>query len=107
MDLRLARNEAESKALGVTLDGSMVPLLLPQLLLPAAITYLAMRARKSPVFAGTIRLDTDEGWAQIMGAVEQTLDLISAAAKLAELTNASPQQLAANFLRQDDVSQAG
>ncbi|NND53473.1 MAG: helix-turn-helix transcriptional regulator [Gammaproteobacteria bacterium] len=99
MELRLQRNEDESKALGVTLDGSTVPLLLPLLLLPAAITYLAMRARKSPVYAGGIRLDSDEGWAQIMGAVEQTLDLLSAAAKLAELTNADPQQLAANFMQ--------
>lgn len=107
MELRVERNEAESKALGVTLDGSTVPMLLPLLLLPAAITYLAMRARKSPIYAGVIHLDTDEGWAQIMVAVEQTLDLISTAAKLAELTKADQQQLVAEFLQRDDLQQAG
>jgi len=89
MELRIERNEAESQALGVTLDGSTVPMLLPLMLLPAAITYLAMRARKSPVYAGGIHLDTDEGWEQVMVAVEQSLDLIGMAAKMAELSNSN------------------
>ena len=99
MDLRHERNEAESKRLGITLDGSMVPMLLPQLLLPAAITYLAMRARKSPVFAGYIQLDTDEGWAEIMAAVEQTLDLIGMASRISELTTSDQQQRSKKFLK--------
>ena len=101
MDLRLERNEAESKALGVALDGSTVPMLIPILLLPAAITYLAIRARKSPVFASVIQLDTDEGWAQVMGGVEQLLDLIGMAAKLAELTTTDQRELAEKFLQVD------
>jgi len=108
MELRLERNEAESAALGVTtLDGSTVPMLLPLLLLPAAITYLAMRARKSPVYAGGIQLDTDQGWARIMVAVEQSIDLIAMAAKMAELTKADQQQLAEQFLQRRDPSQTG
>lgn len=105
MELRIKRNDAESQALGVTLDGSTVPMLLPQLLLPAAITYLAMRARKSPSYAG-IRLDSDAGWAQIMGAVEQTLDLISMATKITQLTTADQQELAAKFLQPNVQPQA-
>ena len=107
MDLRLERNEAEAKALGVALDGSTVPMLIPILLLPAAITYLAIRARKSPVFASVIRLDTAEGWAQVMGAVEQLLDLISMAAKLGELTATDQRELAEKFLKSDVRQQAG
>jgi len=107
MELRTERNAAESKALGVALDGSTVPMLLPVLLLPAAITYLAMRARKSPVYAGGVRLDTDEGWAQVMGAVEQLLDLIIMASKLSELTTADQQQIAEKFLQPMRGSQTG
>jgi AcrR family transcriptional regulator len=101
MELRLERNEAESKALGVSLDGKTVPMLIPILLMPAAITYLAIRARKSPVFASFIHLDTEEGWAQVMGAVEQMLDLISMAAKLSELTAIDQRDLADKFLKAD------
>jgi len=101
LELRNKRNDAESNTLGVTLDGSSVPMLLPQLLMPAAITYLAMRARRSPLFAGGIWLDTDEGWAQIMVAVEQTLDLMSMASKITQMTTADPQQLAEKFLQPD------
>jgi AcrR family transcriptional regulator len=97
LELRRERNEAESKALGETLDGSSMPMLLPIMLLPAAITYLAMRARKSPLFAGMVRLDTDEGWASMMVAVEQVIDLISMAAQMAELASADQQQLIKNF----------
>ena len=107
LELRIERNAAESKALGVALDGSSVPLLLPVLLMPAAITYLAMRARKSPLYAGNIRLDTDAGWAQIMGAVEQLLDLLAMAVKLSELTGADQQELADKFLRPAEVSGTG
>jgi AcrR family transcriptional regulator len=102
--LRHERNEAESKALGETLDGSSMPMLLPIMLLPAAITYLAMRARKSPLFAGMIHLDTDEGWASMMVAVEQVIDLISMAAQMAELATADQQQLLQNF--QSSITQA-
>jgi AcrR family transcriptional regulator len=107
MELRHERNEAESKALGVALDGSTVPMLVPILLLPAAITYLAIRARKSPVFASVIRLDTEEGWAQVMGAVEQLLDLMSMAAKLAELTTTDQRELAGKFLKPNVRQQSG
>jgi len=94
MELRRERNEAESQALGIGLDGSNVPMLLPVLLMPAAITYLAMRARKSPVYAGYVQLDTDEGWAQVMTAVEQLLDLIILAAKMSDLATTDQQALA-------------
>ena len=97
LELRRERNEAESKALGETLDGSNMPMLLPLMLLPAAVTYLAMRARKSPLYAGMVHLDTDEGWASMMGAVEQMIDLISMVAKLAELATTDQQQLIKNF----------
>lgn len=107
MELRIKRNEAESKALGVSLDGATVPMLIPVLLLPAAITYLAMRARKSPVFASVIQLDTDEGWAQVMGAVEQLLDLISIAAKISELTALDQRELAEKFLKPDAQVKTG
>jgi AcrR family transcriptional regulator len=106
MELRRERNDAESKALGVMLDGSTVPMLIPMLLMPAAITYLAIRARKSPVFASVIHLDTEEGWAQAMGAVEQVLDLIGMAAKLAELTTVDQRQLADKFLNADAESRS-
>ena len=104
LELRRERNEAESKALGERLDGSGMPMLLPVMLLPAAITYLAMRARKSPLYAGIIQLDTDEGWAQIMVAVEQLIDLISMAAKISDLTSAEQEQLMKKFLKPDTSS---
>jgi hypothetical protein len=73
-------------------------MLLPLMLLPpAAITYLALRARKSPLFAGVVRLDTDEGWNSMMAAVEQVIDLFSLASKLATLATADQQQLVQNF----------
>lgn len=97
MKLRRERNEAESKALGETLDGSSLPTLLPVMIMPAAITYLAMRARKSPLFAGVVRLDTDEGWASMMAAVEQIIDLLSLASKMAALTQGDQQQLLKSF----------
>jgi len=97
MELRRERNAAESRALGETLDGSTIPLLLPLMLLPAAITYLAMRARKSPVFAGMIQLDTDEGWDSMMVAVEQIIDLLGIATRLAEYASADQQQLIRQF----------
>jgi AcrR family transcriptional regulator len=107
LELRHERNEAESKALGETMDGASLPMLLPVMLMPAAITYLAMRARKSPFYAGMIQLDTDEGWDSMMAAVEQLLDLISMAAKLAELTNADQQQLIEKFLTPGDAAKTG
>lgn len=103
LELRHERNEAESRALGKTLDGSNMPMLLPIMLLPAAITYLAMRARKSPLFAGMVRLDTDEGWASMMAAVEQVITLIGMAAQMADLAAADQQQLIKNF--QSNVAQ--
>jgi len=106
LELRHERNEAESKALGKTLDGSEIPLLLPVLLMPAAITYLAMRARKSPLYAGYIHLDTDAGWATMLAAVAQSIDLISMAAKLGDLTTADQQQLANKFLEQSQARPA-
>jgi hypothetical protein len=66
-----------------------------------------MRARKSPIFAGSIRLDTDEGWAQIMAAVEQTLDLIGMAARISELTTTKQQEYAKKFLIQDAMPPKG
>ena len=97
LELRRERNLAESQALGKSLDGSGIPMLLPLMLLPAAITYLAMRARKSPLFAGVVRLDTEEGWNSMMAAVEQVIDLLSLASKLATLATADQQQLLQNF----------
>ena len=93
MQLRKERNEAESRALGETLDGHTVPMLLPVLLLPAAITYLAMRARKAPLYAGYVQLDTDAGWAQAMAAVEQLIDLIGLAMKISAVSAADQQAL--------------
>jgi AcrR family transcriptional regulator len=107
LELRKERNEAESKALGETLDGATIPMLLPMMLLPAAITFLAMRARKSPFYAGMVQLDTDEGWAQMMAAVEQLIDLMSMASKLADLTSADPQQLTQKFLKLHAVQKSG
>lgn len=97
MELRRERNEAESRALGETLDGSSIPMLLPLMLMPAAITYLAMRARKSPVFAGIIPLDTDDGWNSMMVAVEQIIDLLAIASRLTELASGEQQQLIERF----------
>ena len=101
--LRDERNKAESKALGETLDGSGMQMLLPVMLLPAATTYLAMRARKSPLYAGHVHLDTDEGWASIMAAIEQLIDLISMASKLADLTSADQQHMMEKFLKPDSA----
>jgi AcrR family transcriptional regulator len=39
----------------------------------AAVTYLAMRAQRSPSFMG-IRLDTDQGWQEAMDMVRSLLD---------------------------------
>ena len=97
MELRRERNEEESKALGESLDGTSIPMLLPIMLMPAAITYLAMRARKSPLFGGMVPLDTDEGWDSMMAAVEQVIDLITLAAQLSELTSASQQEILERF----------
>jgi AcrR family transcriptional regulator len=102
LELRYERNLAESKALGETLDGANIPMLLPLMLMPAAITYLAMRARKSPLYAGMIQLDTDEGWDSMMSAVEQVIGLIRLATQISELTSADQQQLAEKFLDPDD-----
>lgn len=85
LELRRERNEAESQALGETLDGSAIPMLLPMMLLPAAITYLAMRARKSPLFGGIVQLDTDEGWDSMMQAVEQTIDMLRLSSQLTQV----------------------
>jgi len=100
--LRQQRNEAESNALGENLDGSAMPMLMPMMLMPAAVTYLAMRARKSPLYAGMVQLDTDEGWDSMMAAVKQVLDLIGLSAQMAELATADQQQLARNL--QDNIS---
>lgn len=97
MELRRERNAAESQALGQSLDGANVPMLLPIMLMPAAITYLAMRARKSPLFAGVVRLDTDEGWASMMAAVEQVIEMLALAARMAELATVDQQKLLADF----------
>jgi AcrR family transcriptional regulator len=107
LELRHERNEAESKALGETLDGANIPMLLPLMLMPAAITYLAMRARKSPFYAGMIRLDTDEGWDSMMVAVEQVISLIGLAAQISGLASADQQQLAEKFLKPGDSWQTG
>ena len=107
LKLRYERNEAESKALGETLDGANIPMLLPLMLMPAAITYLAMRARKSPFYAGMIRLDTDEGWDSMMSAVEQVIDLIGLAAQISGLTSEDRLQLTEKFLKPNDSSQTG
>ena len=58
---------------------------------------LARLARKSPVFAGGIRLDTDAGWDAMMDAVAQVLDLLALAAKMAELGRGEQQQLMQGF----------
>jgi AcrR family transcriptional regulator len=107
LELRHERNEAESKALGETLDGANIPMLLPLMLMPAAVTYLAMRARKSPFYAGMIRLDTDEGWDSMMAAVEQVISLIGLAAQISGLASADQQQLAEKFLKPGDSWQTG
>ena len=107
LDLRHERNEAESKALGETLDGANISMLLPLMLMPAAITYLAMRARKSPLYAGMIRLDTDEGWDSMMAAVEQVIGLIGLASQISGLASVDQEQLLKQFrlnLREPDVS---
>ena len=107
LKLRYERNEAESKALGETLDGANIPMLLPLMLMPAAITYLAMRARKSPLYAGMIQLDTDEGWDSMMVAVEQVISLIRLASQISGLATADQQQLAKIFLEPGDAWQTG
>ena len=107
LKLRYERNEAESKALGETLDGANIPMLLPLMLMPAAITYLAMRARKSPLYAGMIQLDTDEGWDSMMVAVEQVISLIRLASQISGLATADQQQLAKIFLEPGDSWQTG
>ncbi len=86
LELRRERNEAESKALGETLDGSNISMLLPLMLMPAAITYLAMRARRSPLFAGMVQLDTDAGWNAMMRAVEQTIDMLRLTSQLTQVS---------------------
>jgi AcrR family transcriptional regulator len=85
LELRRERNEAESQALGEQLDGSAIPMLLPLMLMPAAITYLAMRARKSPLFAGMVELDTDAGWNSMLQAVEQTIDMLRLASQMTQV----------------------
>ena len=107
LKLRYERNEAEWKALGETLDGANIPMLLPLMLMPAAITYLAMRARKSPLYAGMIQLDTDEGWDSMMVAVEQVISLIRLASQISGLATADQQQLAKIFLEPGDSWQTG
>ena len=105
MELRRERNEAESRALGQSLDGSSLPTLLPVMLMPAAVTYLAMRARKSPLFAGVVKLDTEEGWNSMMHAVEQVIDLLSLASRMAELTRGDQEALMQQFT--NNLRQAG
>jgi AcrR family transcriptional regulator len=97
MELRRERNAAESRALGQSLDGANVPMLLPVMLMPAAITYLAMRARKSPLFAGVVRLDTEEGWASMMSAVEQVIDMLALAARMAEVAAGDQKKMLTDF----------
>jgi hypothetical protein len=74
--------------------------------MPAAITFLAMRARKSPLYAGMIRLDTDEGWDSMMAAVEQVIDLIGLASQISGLASINQEQLLKQFrlnLRGSDI----
>jgi hypothetical protein len=92
LELRRERNEAESKALGETLDGSAIPTLLPLMLMPAAITYLAMRARRSPLFAGMVQLDTDAGWDSMMQAVERTIEMFRLGAQMSQVIQPSTKE---------------
>lgn len=111
LELRRERNEAESQALGRSLDGSNLSMLLPVMLMPAAVTYLAMRARKSPLYAGVVQLDTDQGWQSMMTAVEQIIDLLGLASKIVALTGgdhaAALTQVSAGLQGLQDQQQAG
>jgi hypothetical protein len=40
----------------------------------AAIYYLVLRARTAPNYMGTVRLDTDDGWHEIISDFEEVFD---------------------------------
>ena len=75
-ELRKERNMAESIMIGQNLSDANRNIALPVLLMPAAVSYLALRARHAPTYFGTIQLDQDKDWDNMMGAIEQVLDML-------------------------------
>jgi len=80
-ELRAERNMAESIIVGQPLSHSHLDFALPVLLMPAAVSYLALRARHAPTYFGSIQLDQDQDWQNMMCAIEQVLDLLKADAQ--------------------------
>ena len=75
-ELRAERNMAESIIVGQPLSHAHLNFALPVLLMPAAVSYLALRARHAPTYFGTIQLDQDQDWRSMMDAIERVLDLL-------------------------------
>jgi AcrR family transcriptional regulator len=73
-ELRLERVQEDSRFLGHDLPSSAVEGKQYLRIFYAAISYLVLRARSSPEYMGTVRLDTDAGWDEIMSDFEDILD---------------------------------
>ena len=86
-ELRKERNMAESMMIGQDLSEDNLELTLPVMLMPAAVSYLALRARHAPTYFGSVQLDNDDDWQDMMGAVEQVMDLLKASHQTSKKSN--------------------
>jgi hypothetical protein len=73
-ELRMERVKEDSELLGQDLSSAEVPGKPTLRIFYAAISYLVLRARTSPEYMGTVHLDTDAGWSEIMSDLEEIFD---------------------------------
>jgi len=73
-ELRLERMKEDSVILGHDLSSSEVQGKPTLRIFYAAIAYLVLRARQSPEYMGTLRLDEEDGWNEVMGDLEEIFD---------------------------------
>jgi AcrR family transcriptional regulator len=73
-ELRSDRLKQDSEILGQDLSDSEVRGKPSLRIFYAAMSYLVLRAKNSPVYMGTLQLDTDEGWNEVMADFENIFD---------------------------------
>ena len=73
-ELRADRMKADSEILGYDLAASDVQGKATLRIFYAAISYLVLRAHNSPEYMGTVRLDEDDGWSEVMSDLEDIFD---------------------------------
>jgi AcrR family transcriptional regulator len=73
-ELRMERVKEDSKILGHDLSSSEIQGKPTLRIFYAAISYLVLRARTSPEYMGTVHLDSDDGWREVMADLEEIFD---------------------------------